>query len=79
MNEETIQETINSPEFEKEMLESRKKQHDKMVEDLMKQGFTRRNAVRYIKSQSKKMPEKFQKKVKQNAHREKVLIEPPTE
>jgi chromosome segregation ATPase len=54
MNEETIQETINSPEFEKEMLESRKKQHDKMVEDLMKQGFiTVEQVQKYIENVEK--------------------------
>ena len=53
----------------------RQKQYDDIIEHLMKNGFTRRNAKRYVISQQKKIIRKFLKRAKKNAALPKQKIE----
>lgn len=72
---EEEQEKQEGIEADEAVMRQREAQFNEMVERLMKNGFTRRNAKRFIISQSKKQYAKFIKQVKANAGKEKPHIE----
>lgn len=76
MNEQTIEETINSQEFSDAMIKQREKQYEELIERLMKNGFNRRNAKKYIESVTRKQIKKFNKAVKKAQKQPKIYIEP---
>lgn len=61
---------------EQDFFADRQKRYEEMIVKLMEQGFSRRNAVRYIKSQSNKVMKKFQKQARLQASKEKIYIPP---
>jgi len=79
MDEQTMEETINSQEFSDEMMKQRQQKYEELINQLMKNGFTRRNAKRYIESTTKKQIKQFHKAAKKSQNKPKLYIEPEKE
>ena len=76
---EETQEQEEGIEIDEAVRKQREAQFEEMVNRLMKNGFTRRNAKRFIISQSKKQYAKFIKQAKANMNNPKPHIELPPE
>ena len=72
---EAQQEEEAGIEAEEAIIKQREAQFEEMVVKLMKNGFSRRNAKRFIISQSKKQYAKFVKQAKANLNKPKPHIE----
>jgi SOS response regulatory protein OraA/RecX len=69
------EEKASQAEIDEATMAQRKADYDKMVQRLVGNGFTTRNAKRFIASQSRKMYNKFISQAKANAAKPKPLIE----
>jgi formate dehydrogenase maturation protein FdhE len=72
---EATQEEAEGVEVEEAVRKQREAQFEEMVIRLMANGFTRRNAKRFIIAQSKKQYAKFVKQAKANMNKPKPHIE----